>query len=679
MKLDVTLTRWLKEFFFPERGVLRPGPFAAVALLGILLGVGLSASDFTQSLDLNVYDRFMRAATRDAGPAPGIVVVAVDELSVKELGLPLPWPRELHAQLIDALARAGAQTIVMDILFLEPGIDPAQDTALVEAVRAAGNVVLGADRELIVDRAFAVTQWSRPFPELAQAAAGVGLVRLTIDPDGILRRTPLDLEFPTLALATARRQPGFQEPADPERPRLIRYNGPPRRGIATVSYYQALDPEQFLPAGTFDDKIVLVGLSLAAPTTEVADHMATPVAQRMAGVEIHANLIDTLLRDRAIADPFHSFTLLAFLCVMAGLAAALVLYRLGPIAGLATLFVAAAIFIAVGYVSLASYDTRVPVLSPILAVLGVFAATESYRFALGNRERRLIKRAFRHYVAPSIVEQMLQDPSRLKLGGEEYQLTVMFTDLEGFTALSEKLTPVELRRHLTGYFKEMMEVLLAEGATLDKFLGDALMVYFGCPIRVADHPDQACRAALAMQLRMVDLNRSWAEQGLPALRMRVGVNTGNAVAGNMGTDEIFNYTIMGECVNLAARLEGVNKEYGTLTIIGEDTRSVLGDGFELRELDRIRVKGKDHPAAIYELLAPAGSLTDSQRRVLEHFAAGLALYRERKWEAASAEFSLALETDPDDGPSRTFLKRCAVYALDPPPVDWNSVHIMTTK
>lgn len=290
----------------------------------------------------------------------------------------------------------------------------------------------------------------------------------------------------------------------------------------------------------------------------------------------------------------------------------------------------------------------------------------------------MIKRAFQHYVAPAIVEQMLNDPSRLKLGGEEYEVTVLFSDLEGFTTLSELLTPAELSTHLGGYFKEMLDELLAERGTLDKLIGDAIMVYFGCPIADERHAVQACRGALAMQRRMIDLNARWGAQNLPRLRTRIGINTGRAVAGNMGTDTIFNYTILGDCVNLASRLEGVNKEYGTLTIVGEDTWSRVRDAFEARELDWIRVKGKRRPVAIYELAAETGALDQARRDVFGRFAEGLALYREGRWREAAAAVQGALALDGADGPSLTIASRCAYY-LEHPPDAWEGVHVMKTK
>jgi adenylate cyclase len=204
------------------------------------------------------------------------------------------------------------------------------------------------------------------------------------------------------------------------------------------------------------------------------------------------------------------------------------------------------------------------------------------------------------------------------------------------------------------------------------------MMYFGCPIPDERHAFEACRGALAMQERMIALNAEWERRSLPRLRTRVGINTGVAVAGNMGTRTIFNYTILGDCVNLASRLEGVNREYGTLTIIGEDTWTVVREEFDTRELDWIRVKGKSRPVAIYELVAEAGRTDQRRREVFKRFAEGLQLYREQRWTQAASAFDSALHIDPEDGPSKVFAARCADYSTDAPD-EWDGVHVMRVK
>jgi adenylate cyclase len=295
----------------------------------------------------------------------------------------------------------------------------------------------------------------------------------------------------------------------------------------------------------------------------------------------------------------------------------------------------------------------------------------------------MITRAFEHYVAPAIVKQMLEDPSKLSLNGEEYDSTIIFTDLEGFSALAERVAPGEVRAHLSRYLTAMTDCLLAEHGTLDRFIGDAILGYFGCPVRDASHPVQACRAALVMQRRMRELNSEWEAAGLPRLRMRMGLNTGRVVAGNMGTDTVFHYTIIGDCVNLASRLESVNKIYGTDMLAGEETRRLAGDEFVWREIDRVKVKGRASAATIYTLVGQIGDSRepDTAPFVGEHYAAGLASYRARDWKRASYCFRSALAVDASDGPSRAMLARCEMYAASPtpPPETWDGVFELTEK
>jgi adenylate cyclase len=667
--------RALGAFLFPERGGVFPRPYAVVAVVGIAAGVALAGSDAGQRIEWYLYDQYARRQATGNAPAPDVVVVAIDELSFAEVGMAWPWPRSLHAALLDQLVAGGARTITFDIVFDVPGRDADGDRTFADAIRRAGNVILAADQAVIEDRSYAVTQWSEPIAAFAQGAKAVGVDRIPIDPDGVIRRAlPAIDGRPSLAQAIASQVPGFEVPPglDLATSQLFRFNGLPRRGVATVSYYQALDATNSLPPTVFQNKHVLIGRALEAAPIDSPDHFTTPVAFRMAGVEIHATIVNALLRGGFIRDPLASATAFTALCAVAAAAATTGLYFVGPTAAAATVVSLIALLIGAGYFSLSS-GVRLPVAGPAIAVAVAYAVTTAYRFALVTRERRMIKRAFQHYVAPAIVEQMLNDPSKLKLGGEQREVTVLFSDLEGFTTLSEQLTPAQLSTHVGEYFTEMLDVLLPQHGTLDKLIGDSIMMYFGAPLPDSQHALHACRGALAMQRRMAALNDRWSLRSLPQLRTRIGINTGVAVAGNMGTASIFNYTILGDCVNLASRLEGVNKHYGTLTIVGEDTWKVVHTSFEGRELDWIRVKGRAGPVAIYELVGEVGQVSGSQREVFQHYAEGLARYREQRWSQAAVAFGNALQVDPADGPSRTLAARCAAYQRCPP-TEWDGVH-----
>ncbi len=685
----------LRSFFLPPRGALRIGPYSVVAVLGIALGLLLGVTGIMQRLEWAGYDAYMRVASSAARPPDDIIIVAIDELSFEEIGLQWPWPRDLHAELIRALHRAGARAIVFDVLFDRPSGDPYSDENLVEAAREAGNVVFAADITDITDSGYSVRQWSRPFPALERAAAAVGHAKFPLDPDGTVRRTFLMIDnVPSLALAAAELTAGgagsstggagFATGAALTGAKLIHFSGPARTGIRTVSYYQALVPEELLAPDMFRGKTVFVGTSLSAVAAAggsgtAADHFKTPVSLQMPGVQIHAEVLDSLLRHRFIRDPFRTRLATIILSTVVSVLFLLAAFRL-RVAGGFLGFVGLTVFLVLaGYGSLSLARFRLPVVAPLLACFLPLLTTSSYRFTLQTVERRMILGAFKHYLAPALVDRMLSDPSQLRLGGAEYEVTVIFTDLQGFTTISEKLSPEDLQKLLTRFFKEMMDILLSENATLDKFIGDAIMVYFGCPVAFPDHAERAARAAVRMQARMRELNEEWSAAGYPEIRMRVGINTGMVVAGNMGTDEIFNFTILGDNVNLASRLEGVNKEYGTLTIASESCRAKLGEAFQLRELDWIRVKGKAEPVAIFEVGGMADDADAHTQELHWQFAAGLAAYRARQFEEAQELFAAALEHEPSDKPSAIFLARCREYRENPPPPDWDGVHVMKTK
>jgi adenylate cyclase len=672
----------VEQFFLPASGALKVLPWGVAAAAGGALGVVLSLTDTAQRLEWATYDRLMRSVTSSNASAPGVVLVAVDEPSATELGRPWPWPRAWHAQLVDQLKRGGARAIILDIVFEGPGADPDGDAAFVRAVAEAGSVVLGSDLVETGDRAYDLAQWVEPFPELGAAAAAVAAARVTPDPDGVVRRVALATEGRLGLGAAGAQAAGSTLPPDLGRQRLIGYNGAPRLGIRTVSYYQALEADALLPRGTFDGKVVFVGraLSIAPADRDVPDHYPTPVGLRTPGVEIHASVFDTIVRGREVRDPAGDPRALTIALLVVALAGGLAFKALSPAVGLAMVTVAGITLLASAWWAFTwTPALRLPVIAPVLTLATTYATTSAYRYAVGARERRTIRRAFQHYVSPAVVDLLLRDPARLKLGGEDCVVTVLFTDLEGFTAFSEHLGPEQVRARLSEHFTAMVDALLDERATLDKFIGDSVMAYFGAPLPDLGHVGHACRAALAMQARMAALNATWSAGGVPQVRMRVGLNTGPVVAGNMGTATVFNYTVIGDTVNLASRLEGVNKAYGTGIIVGERTRAEAGDDFVFRELDAIRVQGRAQPVSIHELVGLAGEVSPDRSLVLEWYRQGLSHYRAQEWEAARQAFTSALGIDTKDSPSTVMLKRATECAADPPGEGWDGVYGMKSK
>ncbi len=623
-----------------------------------------------------------------AAPAD-IVIVAIDEPSMQELGLRWPWPRSVHAALIDNLSRAGAAVIGMDILFAEPSL-PAEDDLLAAAVRRAGNVVLVEDYGVIEEQGQHHEVWIRPVEPLLQAARATGLATVDRDADGFVRRTlparttPFGI-LPSFASAVLRAYRQARPASGPDTgpagntPLVINFLGPPRT-VPTVSYYQALEPG-LLPATTFAGKIVLVGRALqAGADLDDPDHFAYPFLRTtgaaIPGVEVHASIIDTLLRNRQIAIQPAWMTGLLLAATLGGGGLALAL--LPPWAGGLGFAVAAATFAAGQFLLFLRARILGPVLLPLSGFACAFLLFQLYRIVVLDREKRFIKHAFKHYLAPSVVDRLLADPKQLNLSGEYYDTTVLFTDLAGFTTIAEKMDPMTLRRFLTEYFSEMVEVMLANQGTLDKFIGDALMCFFGVPVRTPAHPLQALQCAWEMQQRLATLNPGWQQRSLPPLVMRIGVNTGTVVAGNMGTRTLFNYTIMGDTVNLASRLEGANKPYGTRIMVGETTRERAGDRFAFRRLDRLRVKGKNEPIWVFELLGPQETVDTACRQRVASYEQALDAYQDRRFSEAIQRLETLLARHQDPA-ARLLLDRCRAYLAAPPPADWDGVFTMTSK
>jgi adenylate cyclase len=332
---------------------------------------------------------------------------------------------------------------------------------------------------------------------------------------------------------------------------------------------------------------------------------------------------------------------------------------------------------------------------------GLLALVASLRYQVGtvDARARFIRRTFERYVSQAVVEEMLRHPERVRLGGERRELTVLFSDIRGFTSISERLAPEEVAALINSFFTPMTRVVLEQGGTLDKYMGDALMAFFGAPVAQEDHAARACRAALAMRAELERLNAEWRRDGrLPegvAVGLGIGLNSGPMSVGNMGSEQVFDYTVLGDNVNLGSRVEGLNKLYGTEILVTGATAEAVraidaellpgvrpGAGFLFRELDRVRVKGKTEPVDLFELLAerPAPAALEERARRFEE---ALALYRARRFAEAAAAFE-ALDgwtgrTDGGDPPSRLLAERSRRLAADPPPPGWEPVETLTSK
>jgi adenylate cyclase len=656
------------------------------------LGLGLSAAllawlvgliPFVRTIELKAYDlRVARSASPTSPTSPtGPILVLIDDDSLKRME-PLvgrwPWPRLVHAMLIDFLSAAGAKAIAYDILFAEADIRPFKvgetdwtgaesDQALVDSTTKAGNVIHAAEvssAELLdPSKAIVVSldgipalnhryvadgciekrpQITPPFPALARAARAIGHTLVVLDDDGPIRRiAPFvrvgDRVIPSLSLSSTMLADGT--PADAVRVDagvlvyrdrrlplveqsvpdyygesgracrgLIAWRGPTMNAsgqptFESVSAYDLIRSQEQALAGEkpdvdparFRGRVVIVGTSAQG----LGDVFTTPFAEGdMPGPEVHANVIDALMAGRSIGPVPARYA--AALTV----GAALIVAFAGTMASAwITGVVAAAVLTAMTWFSVTQFAGGAwwPLTVPALAVALAFVGDLAWQYFVEGREKRQVKRLFSRYVSKDVYDQLMADPARAALGGNRRSMTVLFSDVRGFTSLTEKGEPEEIVRQLNEYFTRMVQVVFAHRGTVDKFVGDMVMALFGAPLDDEDHAEHAVAAAMAMVRELEALNQGWAAQGRATLDIGIGVNSGEMVAGNIGSDTIMSYTVIGDAVNLGARLESLNKEYGTRVIISEATRARLKGRYHVRPLGDVIVKGKSQPVAIFEV------------------------------------------------------------------------------
>jgi adenylate cyclase len=636
----------------------------------------MSALQIGQVLENQALDFCYRVRPSSLPPSD-IVIVGIDEHSFQDLKKAWPWPRSYHAKIIRNLKAAGARLIVFDVLFAEPSTAE-DDQAFADAMREAGNVILATTIESSESAQVVRQILVQPYTLFRQAARGMGLTLVTPDSDGIVRRFHCRLgeeeTLPEVAVHTY--LPSLKIP--PHLCSLIHFTGPPGH-LYTISYSRLLEGLDPSGAERLRGKIVLIGRIVGAAPTPIADAFYTPffagTGQLMSGVEIHAQVIQTLLKRNWGRElsllPRLGLSMLVLLLF------GWLLLRVSPFAAMGVL---------VGFI-LVIFGTSVYLFlhlnlwyPPILLCGGLGVVYAGHIFAhywIESREKRWLRQAFGQYVSESLVESIIAHPERLQLGGEEVEATVLFSDLVGFTSMAENTAPKELIRLLNEYFSTMTEIILAHQGTVDKFIGDAIMAFWGAPLPIADHATRACEAALEMLAAMRLLQQSWESQGFPSISLRIGLHTGPVVAGNVGSKKHFNYTVMGDTVNLAARLERVNKIYGTEIMMSDATYRRLGDNFLGRELDLVQVHGRAQPVMVYELIGrmpPTGPPS-----WLPIFEAGRAAYVQGKISEAASRFFEILELYCDDPPSSVFLKRCQQHLDKPSLSEWKGAHVLENK
>lgn len=642
-------------------------------------------------LEHHLFDLFSTLSPPIPETTP-VILVGIDEPSFAELGMQWPWPREIHGRLIDSLSAAGASVIALDILFAEPSV-PDSDRALADSIRSADTVVLAAD--LVVEETTYLSQIIQvePLPEFMAAGAQSGLAAVALDRDGVLRKLPPYPDgFAQSVLNSWETASGSALTAHPETPRLVQFFGP-ARSYPYVSYYQALDPDTFLPPEIFKNRIVIIGRSVkttADPSARQADTFSTPFTIRtqglMAGIEVHATILDNLRLGLSV-KPAPEFLQPAGLALIVLLSIFLFRNWHPWLGGGAVLLMITAIL--AGSFALLRFGQIW--LSPPLFLGGVilsYTGEGGMAFLRERLGRRRIKQAFGRYLSPVLVDQLASDPSQLKLGGEKRLMTIMFCDIRGFTTLSEKFKgdPESLVQLMNRFFTAMTAIIHRWGGTVDKYIGDCIMAFWNAPIQDQEHARNACCAALEMNERLQDFNEEFAEkmasQGLEPVQIDIGIgiNTGLCVVGNIGSDLRFDYSVLGDSVNLASRLEGRTKNYGVGIVIGSQTAKAVPDLTTL-ELDLLAVKGKIEAEHIFALL-PQSKLPDQDNfpDFAGHHAKMLEAYRQGEWWAAKEALGSCRTKAP--GLAKIYAmydQRIADYEKTGLPENWTGVTIAKFK
>ena len=688
-----------------------------ISFITVLLIVFLDSSDFFKTYELKSMDLFQRFHAPLENPEVLMVEVNQQDLTaLSEKGIQWPWPRQIYAPLIEFCARAGSKGIIFDILFTEPSsYGKEDDLALAQAIQEAGSVYLamglssrGAQRQEASSLSrfgirhpesttgFREAQsFVLPVPEFVAGVRGLGNVILSPDRDGVYRAVSLfarlhESLFPSLTVAPLLDRVEFKEGRvffdgkalflNHEGQLLLHFYGkdfrfPRLSALETLSAYQSPDtPSSEKVREAVKGRYVIVALT--APG--LYDLKPTAVTSVSPGAYVHGILLTNLLNGDHLRE-------------VGGKWKYAVLFLLGSLLGYAVLVNVSFwknTLLFLGFVlgwpalSLSLFFTRdwwIGFLSFELAFFLVFGTTSTYSYHTEGRKRRAIRQLFSCYMSEVLVKELESNPQKATLGGDRRFITVFFSDLANFTTLSERFEPERIVSLLNEYFTAMSQVILDSQGVIDKYQGDGIMAFWGAPISLEDHAARACLAALECQVRMNKINESLSREGIPPLSMRVGLHSGDAVVGNMGSAQRFDYTVIGDNVNLASRLEGVNKQFGTQVIISETTYLHARERIEARELDLIAVKGKEKPIRIYELLGEKGRLTEEQKKGKLLYEEALRSYGERDFAEARRRLAQVLETNPQDHPAAVLLKRCEELQENAPAGDWDGVFRLKQK
>ncbi len=690
----------------------------AALVAGVLFSVG-----WLGWLERPLWDWRVRQQADKGAATDSVCTIMIDQTSLdaarEQFGLAWPWERQSYAYILDFCRRAEAKAVIFDILFTEHSIHGvADDEALGEAIArgipfvialpvgvgteqpwpetAAYRLPLASNIPGLTPEGIAAAsrlEASFPIPPISSNATMLANVISEPDKGAIFRRLQPYRIFdnrlvPNLGLAAVlatepdtsiRVEPGKLQigsrtiPLDRQGNAILRFRGPTQTHKAfnatsvlqSEANLQAGEPAPIDPSD-LKGKFVLVGMT--APG--LMDLKPTPMGKTYPGMEIHATFLDNLLSGDFLRECQMPVTL-AFMLLLAMVAGGTVRASRKSTTVAAALPAFCVVAIASGF---AAYRLGwwLPVAPLISAALLAMVAAVIVNYAVEGRQKRFIKGAFKQYLSPIVIEKLMENPDQLKLGGEEKVLSIFFSDIQGFTSISEKLSPTQLTGLLNEYLTAMTDIIYKTGGTIDKYEGDAIIAFWNAPLEQADHAVQAVRAALRCQAKLAAMRADLNERYGSNLYVRIGINTGLVVIGNMGSNQRFNYTFLGDAGNLAARLEGINKQFGTHLMISQNTRQAIGNAFPARELSRVRVVGKTEPITIYEPMLPEAA--EARREPLAAFQAALETYYAGDFAQAQARFAAIA----DDPVAAIYAKRCATLAATPP-ANWDGIWTIGEK
>lgn len=650
------------------------------ALLGTLSWIWFSGSITGAKYEYALHDAMVRLRGPITPPSD-ILVVALDEETQRVLNLPLdrPIPRSYHARMLKKLAELGARRVVFDIVFAGESASPEADAALAQAVGELP-VVLAVDHEMREVGGREIHELIKPEPFLTNRAASLAIVGMQID-DGVARhfldnRDENTKDFVTLSEAGA----GILKPSDraqaelPRKGDLINFYGP-ALSIRTISLYQLLEEEVPIPQSLVKDKVVYVGLVLRTGLgVTQKDSFETPFG-KIFGVEIHATQAANLMEKSWVRGPGSTWEYALGGVVIFSIL--MVLLRVTPIVSITLLTIIVlgwylAAYIAVHFNIFLAGGSAVSAIMPLAVIISA-----TYWYLRTYKKSQEIEKAFSLYLAPAMVAQLKRNPSLLKLGGEEIFASAMFTDIAGFTGISERLGPTKVTAMLNAYFTELGQIILEEDGTLIKFIGDAVFAIWGAPLKQEDHAARACRAALRIQQVVEKFN---GQGDFPKLITRVGVHTGKMVVGNLGSNKRFDFTAIGDAVNLASRVEGVNKYLGTTVLATEDALGAAraSSNFEAEtfRMGAIKVVGREEPVYLHRLSRdPLGDAT-----LNNIWNEALDLFARKEWDQAAALFR-QVEKDGNglQVACELYLSNLENFKANSPEADWKGELSMEHK